>query len=235
LKKCYLLVIICLSAFYGRAQENKPTVKKKNWLTENVKEKYEVLKSDHKTKEGLYEAIYTGTNTVIARGHYENDEKVGIWYFWDIHERLIEAFNYTNNRLLSEEPVNAVSRQYIWYAFDQPLRDSDRITKPLRIGGRCFGYIPYLQIFRLSKDYGNIDLRFLNATLEILVSPGGRLADLKVHIIAPDNSDNVTSFSPNIFSEKDKEFIPATINGKPVMSRIFLACQITYDGTLDVE
>jgi hypothetical protein len=235
LKKYCLLLIICLNTFYSQAQERKEITKKKSWLTENVKEKYEVLKSDNKIKKGLYEAIYTGTNTVIARGHYEANEKVGIWYFWDIHARLVEAFDYTNNRLLSEEPVNAISRQYIWYAFDQKLRDSDRITKPLHIGGRCYGYIPYLQIFHLTKNYAGIDLRFLNATLEILVSPGGRLADLKVHIIAPDNSDNVTSFSPDIFSERDKEFIPATINGKPVMSRIFLACQITYDGTLDVD
>lgn len=235
MKKYYLLLIISLITFYSRAQQNKEVTKKKNWLTENVKEKFEVLKSDGKTKDGLYRAIYTGTNTVIAQGRYENNKRIGIWHYWDVHGRLIETFDYTNIRLLSEEPVDAISRQYIWYSFDQHLSDSDRITKPLRIGGRCYGYIPYLQLFRLPKDYSDVDVRFLKAVLEILVSPGGRLADLKVHILFPGNPDYVTSFSPNIFNEEDKEFIPATVNGKRVISRIFLACQITYNGTLDVD
>jgi len=235
LKKYCLLIITCLITFYSQAQQNKEVTKKKDWLTENVKEKFEVLKSDGKTKEGSYEAVYTGTNAVIARGNYENNKKVGIWHFWDIHGRLVETFDYTNIRLLSEEPVDAISLRYIRYSFDQHLNDSDRITKPLRIGGRCYGYIPYLQLFRLPKDYSDVDVRFLSAELEILVSPRGRLADLKVHILAPGNSDNVTSFSPDIFSEEDKEFIPATVNGKPVMSRIFLLCQITYNGALDVD
>lgn len=235
LKKYCLLLIASLITFCSNAQENKETTKKKNWLTESVKEKFEVLKGDNKIKEGLYEAIYTTNNTVIARGHYENNKRIGTWHFWDIHGRLVEAFDFTNNALLAEEAIDNTSRQYIWYSFDQRLKDSDRITKPLRIGGRCYGYIPYLQLYRLPRSYNDVDERLLNATLELLISPGGRLADLKVHIIALDNSDDVTTFSPDIFSEEDKEFIPATVNGKPVMSRIFVACRITYNGALDVD
>lgn len=235
MKKYCLLLITCLITLYSQAQEKRETITKKNWLTESVKEKFEVLKSDGTTKEGLYTAIYSPSNAIIAHGHYNDNKRVGIWHFWDTHGRLIEAVDYTTNNLLSEEAVDAISRQYILYGFDQTLKDSDRITKPLRIGGRCFGYIPYLQVYHLPRSYNDVDERLLRAQLELLISPGGRLADLKVHIIAPDNSDDVTSFSPDIFSEDDKKFVPATINGVPVMSRIFLACRITYSGALDID
>lgn len=234
-KYCLLLLCISVIVFHSQAQDKPETVKKKNWLTESVKEKFRVLRSNNKVKEGLYEAIYTDTKVVIARGNYQDNKRVGIWYFFDTQQKLVEAFDYTNNRLLDEEPINTTSRRYIGYAFDEKLKDSDKITKPLRIGGRCYGYIPYMQLFHLSADYNDIDVHQLFAQLELLISPGGRLADLKVHIYAPDNSEQVTTISPGIFSNEDRQFIPATINGQPVMSRIFLACSLTMDGGLDIR
>jgi len=236
LKKHYLLLLGFIAiALYSKAQDKPETVSKKNWLTENVREKFSVLKSDNKTKEGFYQAFYTGTGAVIARGDYTDDKRTGVWHFYDIRQRLVETFDYTNSRLLSEEAIDSYSRQFITYSFDRKLKDSDRITKPLRIGGRCFGYIPYLQLFRLTRDYNDVDVRLLTAVLELLISPGGRLADLKVHIIASDNSERVTTISPDIFSEEDKQFIPATVNGEPALSRIFLSCQVTNAGSLDVD
>jgi hypothetical protein len=222
-------------AVYSRAQDEQETTDKKNWLTENVKEKFTVLKSDGKTKQGLYQAIYTGTGAIIARGKYEDNKRTGTWLFFDVHQKLIETFDYTRNELLGEEPIDAYSKQFIRYAFDQHFKDTDRVTKPIRIGGRCFGYIPYLQLFHLSADYNNVDPRLLMAHLELLISPGGRLADLKIHIIASDNSERVTTISPEIFSEEDRQFVPATVNGQPVLSRIFVACRVTEAGSLDVD
>jgi hypothetical protein len=234
-KYCLLLLLLHLITFNTRAQENPETITKKDWLTDGVREKYSVLKSDGQTREGLYEAIYSPTGAVIAKGNYTDGKKTGTWQFLDIYQRIVEVFDYTRVKLLGEEPVDRLSRQYIQYAFDVKPRDTDRLTKPIRIGGRCFGYIPYLQIFKLSRAYNDVDSRQLSAHIELLISPGGRLADLKVHIVTPDGYDNVTSFSPDIFSEEDKQFVPATFNGKPIMSRIFLACRVTDAGTLDVD
>lgn len=235
-KYCLLFLYINLIAFYTQAQEKPETTKLRNWLTETVKEKFDVLKSDKKTKEGLYEAIYTPSGAIIARGNYHDNKHVGLWHYFDLRQRLIETFDYSRNMLFSEEPISIVTRVFIGYAFDVKLADSDKITKPIRIGGRCFGYIPYLQLFHLSIDYKDVDTYQLAARLEMLISPGGRLADLKVHIIfLPDNSERITTINPNIFSDADRQFIPATVNGEPVMSRIFLRCRVTESGALDVN
>ncbi len=235
MKKYHLLLFSSLIALQSLAQDKPKTVDKKNWLTENVKEKFRVLKSDEKTKEGMYEAIYSPNGAIIARGHFSEGKRTGIWQFFDVNQKIVQVFDFTHTRLLGEEPVDRFSRQYIQYLFDEKINDTDRVTKPIRIGGRCYGYIPYLQIYKLTKAYDDADVRQLYAHLELLISPGGRLADLKVHIVGPDGYDDVTTFSPDIFSEEDKQFIPATINGKPVMSRILLACRVTDSGTLDVD
>lgn len=232
MKRFYLLLLICLTALYSKGQD---TTLKKNRLTESVKEKYSVLKNDNNYRQGSYRAYFLN-KTVIASGTYQANEKSGIWHFYDIWGRLVEVFDYSNNRLLDEEKIDYVSRQHISYSFDRDLNDTDKLTKPIRVGGRCFGYIPYLQLFHLPID-NSIDARMLNlkAVMELLISPGGRLADLKIHIMAANTSDRITTFSPDIFSNDDRQFIPATLNGKPVISRIFLLCSITADGGLDVD
>jgi len=223
------IIIICLvnNCF------SQDTVKRRNRLTQNVLEEYFVLKSDKTIKQGLYQAIY-GHDIALASGDYFNNKQVGVWHFYDTNGRLVQNFDYSINAITYEEPDNYISGMHIKYSFDDTVGKQDRVTKPMKIGGRCYGYIPYLLVFRLSDDYVNTDFTRFNAILEILVSPGGRLADFKVHIQGADDSERITSFSPDLIDERDRLFVPATINGKPVLCRIFIKCRITGGGLLDV-
>lgn len=227
LKKYYALIIPIIIVCQSSAQK---TIPKKNRLTETITEYYNVLKDSDQVKDGEYRAFYL-KNVVIARGKYANNQKTGIWYFYDTHQKTIQVFNYTENKLIYEEPVDS-SRQYIQYLFDRKFKNNDRLTKPIRIGGRSYGYIPYLKFFHLSDDYDYWE-QYYYAVLELLISPGGRLADVKIHI-KTNALDRVTTFSPDIFSEEDKQFIPATLNGEPILSRIFLQLRVTDKGTLDI-
>jgi hypothetical protein len=224
--------ILLLKGFYTTAQE---TTVIKNHLTDAVTERITVLKSDKQTKQGLYQALYN--KTALASGLYNNNDKAGTWHYYDTKGRLMESIDYTNNKLLYEEPVSKISVQYIQYKFDHKFSDTDKVSKPIKLGGRCFGYIPFMQFYhlpdRLASQPG---AQWYFAVLELLVSPGGRLADLKVHIHSNLDSsfDDITSFSPDLFSEEDKRFIPARANGKPILSRIFLICRVTPGGELDV-
>lgn len=207
-------------------------MRKKNRLTESVVERFFVLKSDKETKNGLYQAIYK-RNIPLASGMYTNNKKTGIWHFFDLSGTLIENFDYSRNRLLYEKPDDIISETQIQYSFDDSIANTDKVTKPIKPGGRYFGYIPYLKIFKLSDDFIDTDPRLFIAVLEILVSPGGRLADFKVHIKSAD-FERITTFSTELIDDEDKVFIPATLNGRPIMSRIFVKCRLTDDGNLDV-
>ena len=229
-KKFILINIIVFFVFNCRAQD---TVKKRNRITPSVVETFFALKSNKEIKQGLYQAVYRG-NIPLASGKYFNNKRVGMWHFYDLNGTLLENFDYDRNAMLYERPDDVLSQVQIQYSFDNKIADSDKVTKPIKSGGRIFGYIPYMRIFKLSDDYIGTDPRLFMAVLELLVSPGGRLADFKVHIKS-DDSERITTFSPELLSDEDKIFVPATINGEPVISRIFVKCRLTDTGELDVD
>lgn len=229
MKKHFLLIIILLFAGNLFAQE---TIKQKNRLTASVTEDYNVLKTDKQTKEGRYTAIYN-RKTALAFGNYTNNKKTGLWRFFETGGKLIQIFDYSQNKILYEEPIDSLNQTKIIYDFDTKFKDTDRVTKPIKLGGRCYGYIPYLKFYVLPPDLYDINPLQAVAILEVLVSPGGRLADFKVHITYQ-GDEWITSFSPELIDEENKIFIPATLNHEPVICRIFVRCSISDDGRLDI-
>jgi hypothetical protein len=127
-------------------------------------------------------------------------------------------------------------RSSLSYEFDLAPNETDRLTKPIKPGGRYYGYLPYLKCFELPRDMREEDLSIYYATLELLISPGGRLAEFKIHIKTPwdDDFDRVLSVNPNRLFEDDKKFIPATLNGDPVSARIMINCLIRSNYTIDM-
>ncbi len=222
----YLFLLLAAQAF---AQE---TEVKKNRLTDAVTERITVLKSDRITRQGLYQAFTGSKNNALAVGRYDNSKKAGVWSFFDTNNNLLQRFNYTTRTLIYEAPEDSTSN--CRYVVDDTLTAKSVTTKPIRIGDRYYGYIPYLFIFKLPRDIQDINPLLVNVTLELLVSPGGRLADYTVHI---QNSVFKRSFSFNLdlLSDEDKTFIPATIDGRPVSCRIFIKCFLTNYGKVDFD
>ncbi|OKS85555.1 hypothetical protein [Mucilaginibacter polytrichastri] len=227
MKRLYIYLLAFLLPVCSLAQE---TVIIKRKLTGDVKEHVSVLKSDNKIREGLYQAII-GSKNALASGKYTNNVKTGVWSFYDTGNHLVQRFNYTTNTLLYEAPEDTTSN--CRYLVDRTLSDTDHTTKPVIRGGRFYGYIPYLKLFRLPPDMRDINTEVVVTTIELLVSPGGRLADYVVHFQAQ-NYDRKVSFNIDLLSEEDKTFVPATINGEPISCRIFIRCFLTAGGDLDL-
>ncbi|WCT10894.1 hypothetical protein [Mucilaginibacter jinjuensis] len=227
MKRFYIYLLAFLLPVCCLAQE---TVIIKRKLTNAVKERVSVLKSDNVTKQGLYQALWD-SKTVLANGSYTKNVKTGIWNFYDTKNNVIQRFNYTTNTLLYEAPEDSATN--CRYVVDHTVRDTDRTTKPIVIGGRFFGYINYLRLFRLPPDMRNINNEVVVPTIELLVSPGGRLAEYIVHFQA-ENYDRKVGFNIDYLSDEDKTFIPATINGEPIACRIFIRCFLTSGGDLDL-
>ena len=203
---------------------------KKARLTDAVTERITVLKADKATRQGFYQAFIKNTNRALAMGNYNNNKRVGVWSYFDTNNQLIQRFNYTTNTLLYEAPEDSTSN--CRYVVDDSLTTRSVTTKPVRIGDRLYGYIPYLLIFRLPHDIRDINPNLVNVTLELLVSPGGRLADYTVHI-QNNTYQRKFSFNLDLLSDEDKTFVPATIDGRPVSCRIFVKCFLTDDGRID--
>ena len=228
MKNIFLLLIIpcCLTNCY--AQE---IVSKRNRLSDSVIEKFYVLKSDENTKQGPYKA-YLRRKIVIAAGNYTNGKKTGIWSFADVSGKLVENYNYTTNNYIYEAPLDTGTDLH--FLFDTLFVKTDFVTRPLKIGGSYYGFIPYLDIFQLPFETMDIETDDFNATVELLVSPLGRLADYKVHLVSPYyDYDHTFNLDVSLFSEEDRTFQPATLNGNPILCRIIIKCFVTGKGGLD--
>jgi hypothetical protein len=202
---------------------------KKDRIAENVTENYHVLPTNPDIKDGLYQAFYR-RNKLIALGYYSKGKRIGVWRYYSPRGGTYETYNFDKDSIEYEAFENI--RSPLRYYVDRELTDSDKTTKPYKIGGRYFGYLPYLTAFKVPFSLNWGDASYFLAQVELLISPLGRLADYKVHLIGPAYVQTF-NLSLNFFKEEDKQFIPATVNKKPVISRILISCRVTDDGGLD--
>jgi hypothetical protein len=203
----------------------------KQRLSDSVTERYYVRKDSPNIKQGPYTALFRRKVTV-AKGNYTKNIKTGIWQFFGPTGTLVEKYNYDQKRFTYETPPSATDK--FTYLFDDSLKVGDKVSRPVKIGGIYYGYITYLNLFKLPFGLYDIDNYYFVASLELLVSPMGRLADYKVHVVSDYYQyDQTFHFDVKLIGEEDRIFLPATLNGKPVMSRILIKCFITNSGGLD--
>jgi hypothetical protein len=194
------------------------------------REKYHVLKSNPTVKQGLYQALYR-SNIALASGNFTNGKKTGVWHYYDPTGLLLENYDYDKKIFLYEAPEDTLSDFRYYLDIDRKLTDSDKFVKPLKIGGRYFGYIPYLTAFAFPYDTAEVNTDSFNVEVQLLISPLGRLADYRVRVSSTlYKYDQTTTISLELFSEDDKQFTPAILNGQPVLCRILIRCYMTETG-----
>lgn len=227
------ILLISLLITIGQISLAQETIELSAYHGGGITEKYNVLKSNRKIKQGLYQQI-TRKNTAIVSGAYDQNKRVGIWHFYDKDGRVNELYNYTSKKLLYEAPVDT-TRDYIEYTFDRKITRTDTATKPIRIGGTWFGYLPYIKFFKIDPGsfYTSVPIR---AFLQILVSPGGRLSECKLIVQLKSNNSIIDTYTLNneLLDEYDKEFVPATVNHQPVVSTISVLVKINDDWTISL-
>lgn len=233
MKKIFLLITILLCINYCFAQK---AVEKKTRLTDFVTERYQtIIQTDKQIKQGTYNALYE-KKIVIANGVYTNNKRTGTWHFFFPTGKLLQNYNYTTRQLLYEAPEDTTST--IRYMIDYPVTEKDTtlITKPIRLGGRYYGYVPYFRLFKLPVDMQNSNTQQIEVIMELLVSPLGRLSDFKFHIRYYNDKEDVKLINVNtdLLSDEDKTFIPASRDRKLIASRILIRCYITRLDGIDI-
>jgi len=187
---------------------------------------YNVLSDNKQIKDGLFQARYQ-KDKALASGLYKNNIRVGVWHFFNKEGILTQNYDYDQKKLTYESPDD----ENFSYAVDKDFKKTDTLTKPIRIGGRYYGYIPYLLIFKKPSDLEYFDTSTISATLELLVSPAGNLADYTVHLSGYEYRNDL-NVNINLLDAEDKVFIPATLNGEPIASRIIIRCKLDHSGRL---
>jgi hypothetical protein len=226
--KFFLLIF---TVFYLTDCFAQDTVERRNKLSDSVQERFHELKSKPGVKVGEYKA-YFKRRVVVAFGNYNDGKRVGVWHFFNQAGRQLEKFNYDTKIFTFEGPLDRYSDY--GFAFDENAGKTDTITRPLKVGGYYFGFIPYLTIFKLPFEVADMQTQTFSAYVELLISPGGRLAEYKVHVKSDYYKyDQTFNLDINLFDEADRVFIPAALNHKPILARIFIKCFINDDGGLD--
>lgn len=216
-----LIAIICCLQFMlpASAQE---TIVKTGKLIDGNKEIYHVLKSDAKIKQGMYQV--THKNQVIVSGMYSRNKMIGMWHYFNSRGTLLQNYDFDNRKLNYEAPDSSSFSKFT-YLYDQNIKPTDRVTKPVRIGGRYYGYFPYIKLFRLVEN--SVQATNLKTVIfELLISPGGNLADSKLYLNYS-LSQKVLQTDIGVLSPDDKLFIPATVNYESVSCRIRIECHVT--------
>lgn len=225
-------ILLTIFSFYIINCYAQETVEKKEKLTNHITEKFEVLKDNEQIKNGPYEALYR-RKTPLASGNYTKGKKTGEWRFNDPSGKLLQIYNYDNDSLKYEAKEYSNSSDF-WYVVDKDLSSTDKVTKPIKAGGRYYGYLPYLGAYKLPFSPYEYNVSDCVAVIELLISPLGRLADYKVHAVCSlIEYDQTIKMSTALFKEEDKKFIPATLNGQPILSRIIIKCRVNQSGGLD--
>jgi hypothetical protein len=230
--KRYLLIFTTLLLINNCFAQDTIEIKRK--LTGRVTEVFKALSTDVNTRQGLFKALYKN-KAVIATGMYKDDKRVGLWKFSAPDGTILQTYDYMYSRFLYEAPEDTTSQ--LRYFADKEFKAGDMASKPIKIGGRYYGYLPYLTLFTLPKDLRDINTDDFMAVVELLVSPGGRLADYKVHIILRNTGVVYRTINMNIKlpDPADMVFKPATLNGEPIACRISIRGVITSSGHLDFD
>lgn len=223
----FLCFLFCLTDCFSQE-----TIEKKNRLNDYVIEKFQVLKDHQEVRNGSYQALYR-RRTPVAQGTYTNNKKTGLWRFYDPKGKLMQVYDY-DSKTIRYEAKEYTQATDLSYGIDREISDTDKITKPIKVGGRYFGYLPYLGLYQPPFNPYEYGTYGCIAIVELLISPLGRLADFKVHTnCSLIQYDQTISMHVNLFKEEDRQFIPATYNGQPIMSRILIRCTLNSSGYLE--
>ncbi|MEO6522130.1 MAG: hypothetical protein ABIN91_10665 [Mucilaginibacter sp.] len=235
LRIVFLSSLICISVA-AYAQE---TIIEKGKYSPWITEEYHVLKNATNIKHGTYRAFYN-KKTVIAAGIYVQGKKAGMWHFYNSSGKVVQHYNFDTQQPLllvnNELPPNLIQ-----YEFLPKPADTDSLTLPVKIGGVLYGYLPYINKFKVKNNKEYVE-GSLYGILEILVSPAGRLAECKLLVRAkvwknnqwlPDIIDSYI-LNPELLSEDEKMFAPGTVNKQKVPSTIYIYCTIKSNGRIAI-
>ena len=192
-------------------------------VAESTVEKYEVLKSDKKIKNGTYTKELM--KTLSVKGNYKNNERVGIWEFYSFQSEEIEQkYDYDNRKLIwdihQEKPFN--------FFYDGKWMIANLDSIPYLVGGLTDLKLKlYDKILENIWSQGEFQLPFAGVTVfSFVVDKNGSTKNHKISISSKGPyEENLLK----IIKEYSKKWIPGIYNGEKVESEFIIPMYISFE------
>lgn len=225
MKNILLFVLLILIFQVSNAQEK---IIRKNNLNGFFYEEYEVLKSDKKNKNGIYEIVNSSSKKALAVGKYNNNKPVGNWYYYNTKGDLIQRFNYDSNTLFFNQSSENPS---LTYKFKYELQEDDQVIYPIKIGGDFIG-LDFINT-KLNSSVGNYIYNYgdENSVIsnKLLINEDGVLIEWKTEVQIGTHIQEFYNSIKNL-NDYNLNFIPAKVNGMPVQCYIYIESKIKFRG-----
>jgi hypothetical protein len=186
----------------------------KKALTRDLEEVFQVTDQDKNIRDGAYQVV-GNEKKVLVKGAYTNGKRTGVWSYYNPQGELLQQYDYDKAAVVfaASDTTGIVHFQS---QVLEPADDSDKVEPPQKIGGANYG-------FYLLYDSRDIpaEVKAVNdgtMTYRLTISEKGKLEGYSV-IFTGKSLEPITEMkSLRGIPEDATEFIPASVNGKPVRS-----------------
>ena len=212
MKKLIFILAILVSQFVN-AQN---TVWRKMRIAPTLVENYESDKANKKLKLGECLIVNSATRE-LARGMYKNGIKDSIWNYFSQNSDLIQVYDFTNKKLIYNIPdVSSIVKQRS--VIDTTGYVNAKVVAPVKIGGLDYGF--YLLYNQRNLPQGAKDQKE-DILMEYIfdVSATGKLEDFNIKYTSTFYNADFKQSIKDLHGDA-YEFIPASINGNPVKSKL---------------
>lgn len=214
MKPAFQTVIAIL--FFATSSFAQTTKWIKDRVSVNLVQNAEHIKIGGKKVKNGESFIVDLNNAELARGNYKNGVKDSVWNYFGKTGDLIQVYDYTQKKLI----YNILDRKTIVteaYLVDTSNIQNAKVVAPVKLGGVNYG-------FNLLYNERNLPTAVKQQTDKVLMeyvfslSETGKVEKLTLNYTSTFyNSENPQSIDSDIPDAYD--FLPATLNGKPVKSK----------------
>jgi len=204
------------------------TVKRSGIVAGVIDEYYNVLKSDKKIRQGPYKATFR--RITLATGSYNNGKRTARWNFYNSNGSLVQAYDYDADKIIFTDTADTRGMKY----YLDITNRADTIIAPIKIGGSFYGNSPLVVahnelIPKIREDFPGVQ----KATCTHILTVNEFGAIVAHHIkVSANNSEKTYIVADKNLDPDISRFVPAKINGKPVMSKVTLMLYISLSGAV---
>jgi hypothetical protein len=210
-------LVLILSMFF---MSNVAIAQNENWhkkrLSATLFENYLSSATDKKIKNGAY-TVTNNDNQVLVRGQFKEGKKDSVWNFFNTKGDIIQSYNYSTNKLLykTTDQITIVKQRS---ELDIAVADSDKITGAQKIGGVNYGFFLIHSDKTLPTE---VKTQKNDILMEYIftISETGKMEDWHIVYSSTFFNDDRKQFISGLPADA-YEFVPATVNGKPVKSKL---------------
>lgn len=199
-------------------------------LSRELYEIFQVSPQNKKVKDGTYEVV-NDAKEVLVKGQYKDGKKAGIWEYYS-NGVVVQRYNYDEAQIVFQQndPNSMVTSTYSVNAITD---DKDTVVPPAKIGGANYGFFLLYDPRSIPSDVKATSSN-LSMTYVFTISDQGKLLDWTVMYKGDSVAESREKEDIHRLPEDAYEFTAASVNGKPVQSKLVYRVPLNVDHTTNI-